>query len=142
MTWPPAFLAVAEKTWVLPTSIEKLALGLRETLATPWPPGPDVLLPRQEDRVKTDEIAISKRMPVEQLRMNPPRVLTSGRERNVGWKAASVEGNRDIEQACQYSGCDAIELHPRQIALCSRGFERAALTSVLVDETKARRLAS
>jgi hypothetical protein len=127
MIWPPAFLAVAEKTWVLPTSIEKLTLGFSETLDTPSPPGPDVLLPRQEDRVKADEITINKRMPVEQLRMNPPRVLTSGRERNVGWKAASVEGNRDIEQACQYSGCDAIQLHPQQIALCSRGFGRSVL---------------
>jgi hypothetical protein len=56
----------------------------------------------------------------------------SGRERNGGWKAASVEGNRDIEQACQYSGCDAIELNPRPTILRRNEFERAVPTLILL----------
>jgi hypothetical protein len=77
-------LAVAENACVLPTSIEKLALGLSVTLDTPWPPEFGVFLPRQAVRTRTNEIAVIEKKTVEQRRMNPPRVRRDASEMLAG----------------------------------------------------------
>jgi hypothetical protein len=71
MTPPPAFLAVALKTWVLPTSMEKDELGLKVMLDTPPAAGLLLLLPRQPGRKMTSATANVRRRPGPQRCMNP-----------------------------------------------------------------------
>src|ERR1700722_1399676 len=71
MAAPPAFLAVALKTCVVPTSIEKDGFGFKVMVDTPPAAGLLLLLPRQPVRKMTSVTANVRRRPGPQRCMNP-----------------------------------------------------------------------
>src|SRR5258708_21554430 len=77
---PLAFLPVALKFCVPPTSREMLLAGLNETLCTALFPGLALFLPRQPVSMATNAIMIVIRKPELQRCMNPPRVRSAKRE--------------------------------------------------------------
>jgi hypothetical protein len=89
---PLAFLPVALKFCVPPTSREMLLAGLNVTLCTALFPGLALFLPRQLVSMATNAIMNVIRRPELQRCMNPPRAVHK-REHNLDErKTVSVEG--------------------------------------------------